>query len=147
MKLSALFVAASLGALAGLPGCASQPREPLASTTPQYYGYGVVYSITQVEQSASSGIGMGTVAGGVVGGLLGNQIGSGSGRTAATIAGAAGGAYVGNRMENTNQASGVVYRLGIRLNDGGYQTYTQSDGSFAIGERVLLRDGKVWHLR
>lgn len=147
MKLSALFVVVSLGTLAGLQGCVSQPRESAAPPISQYSGYGVVDSVTQIEQRDNNSIGAGTIAGGIVGGVLGHQIGQGSGNTAATIAGAAGGAYVGNRMENANPAPRIVYRIGVRLDDGSYQSYTQDDGSFGIGEPVMIRDGRVWHRR
>jgi uncharacterized protein YcfJ len=55
-------------------------------------------------QRQSRGIG-GSIIGGIAGGLLGNQVGGGSGRTAATAVGAVTGAIVGDRIENSGNAT------------------------------------------
>jgi outer membrane lipoprotein SlyB len=102
-------------------------------------GYGVVQSIELVQGDSS--IGLGTVAGGVVGGLLGSQIGEGRGSTAAAIGGAAAGAYVGHQME---KGKGSAYKFTIRMDDGSYQTVTQSSsGDFRVGDRVRIENGTL----
>lgn len=101
-------------------------------------GYGVVQSIELVKQG-DSGVGVGTVAGGVVGGVLGSQVGSGTGQTAATIGGAAAGAYIGHQFE---KGKGDVYKFTLRMDNGSYQTVTQSTtANFKVGDRVRLENG------
>lgn len=112
-------------------------------------GYGVVQGIDLMpRESASRGIGVGTVAGAVVGGLIGNQIGSGSGNTAATIAGAAGGALAGRAIENNRaQPSGQVYRITLRMDDGTVQSLVQeSQPSLRIGDRIRINNGVIERL-
>lgn len=118
-----------------------------------YSGYGVVQSIELVQQSNSgntgiggSGIGIGTIAGAVVGGIVGNQVGSGRGNTAATVVGAAGGAYVGHEIDKRQQQSQAAdsYRVNIRMENGSYQTLTQSTvADLRVGDRVLIDNGVV----
>ncbi|MBB5201088.1 glycine zipper 2TM domain-containing protein [Glaciimonas immobilis] len=91
-------------------------------------------------------MGVGTVLGGVVGGLLGTQVGAGRGRTVATVAGAVGGAMVGNQIEQRNNTpTHDMYRIGVRLDNGGYQTYTQdSVGDLRTGNRVRIDGERVY---
>ena len=107
-------------------------------------GYGVVQSIELVKQDgiAGSGVGVGTIAGGVVGGVLGSQVGSGSGQTAATIGGAAAGAYVGHQLEKQQKGTGDAYKFTIRMDNGSFQTLTQSTtANFRVGDRVRIENG------
>lgn len=149
--------AAGLATLAILGGCASpvyqQPGQ--AYPTQQNYPaqsqgyatmYGVVDSIQVVQGNAQTGPGLGTVAGVVVGGLLGNQVGSGNGRAAATVAGAVGGGLVGNNIENRTRGAGAgAYQIGVRLDNGAYQTVTQeSAADLGVGSRVRLENGRVF---
>jgi len=136
-------------AILAMGGCAS-PGYPSAtgypSSTSGYAAYGVIQSMELVGQpsTASSGIGVGTIAGGVVGGIVGHQVGSGTGQTAATIGGAAAGAYLGHQIEKGQQASTSVYRFTVRMDDGSYQTLTQSTGGdFRVGDRVRLQNGAL----
>ena len=115
------------------------------SRSAYYSGYGVVDSIERVSQGntgiGGSGIGLGTIAGAVVGGVLGYQVGSGTGQAVATVAGAAGGAYVGHELENRQQHAADTYRFTIRMDNGSYQTLTQStDTGFRIGDRVRVEN-------
>jgi outer membrane lipoprotein SlyB len=110
-----------------------------------YSGTGVVQSIDLVSQAnsgiAGSGIGIGTIAGAVIGGVLGNQVGGGTGRTAATVAGAAGGAYAGHELEKRQQAPDV-YKFTVRMDNGSFQTLTQSTSpDFRVGDRVRIDNG------
>ncbi len=107
-----------------------------------YSGYGVVQSIELVPQG-STGIGIGAIAGAVVGGVLGHQVGGGTGQTAATVAGAAGGAYVGHEMEKRQQQKTAdVYKFSIRMDNGSYQSLTQStSANFRVGDRVKIENG------
>lgn len=111
--------------------------------TSSYTQYGVVQSIALVPQNSTSGIGAGTIAGAVVGGILGHQIGDGTGNTAATVLGAAGGAYAGHELEKRNQAQqGNVYQLTVRLNNGTYQTLTQTtNNDIRVGDSVRIDNG------
>jgi outer membrane lipoprotein SlyB len=108
-----------------------------------YSTYGIVQSIDVVRQdSPKSKIGIGTVAGAVVGGIVGNQVGQGRGNTAATVIGAAGGAYAGHQIENNNAQQTDVYKISVRLNDGSYQTFTQTtSGDLRVGDHVQIENG------
>ena len=147
-------------ATAILAGCASPAyREPVVyqpypsrpqaypAPAPSYaYSYGVVDSIRVAQQGSSgTGIGVGAIAGGVVGGVLGNQVGGGRGKKLATVAGVVGGAMVGHEIEQRNaQPRGDIYQIGVRLNDGGYQTITQdSVADLQIGSRVRIENDRV----
>jgi outer membrane lipoprotein SlyB len=107
--------------------------------------YGVVDSIQITQASTNSNVGAGTVVGGLVGGLLGNQVGGGSGRAIATVAGAVGGAVVGNQLEQNRRPSGPdVYVVGVRLDNGSFQSYTQENiADVRIGNRVRIDNGRV----
>lgn len=152
MKQTTKVLASAIVAATVITGCASpQPQpvvsQPYPSTSPAYAtSYGVVDSIQMVNSpSSNSGVGVGTVAGGVVGGLLGNQVGSGSGRAAATAAGVVGGAIVGNKIQNRNNTQSTLYQIGIRLDNGSYQTVTQdSAADLAVGYRVRIDNGRVY---
>lgn len=141
-----------------LGGCASTNPYPDTRTNnpysdnqsgnaPRYSsGYGIVDSINAVQtDSNGSPIGIGTVIGGVVGGVLGNQVGGGTGRTVATAAGAVGGAVVGHEIEkNRNNANANAFRIGVRLDKGGYETVTQRDiGDLRVGDRVRIENNHV----
>lgn len=113
-----------------------------------YSGYGVVQSIEIVQQGGGiggTGMGLGTVAGGVIGGILGNQVGGGTGKTVATVGGVAAGAYVGHQLEKGKTGTGNAYKFTIRMDDGSYQTLTQSTaGSFRNGDRVRVENGAIY---
>jgi outer membrane lipoprotein SlyB len=136
-----------------LAGCGSpRPNDNYAnsypvSTPPAYNAsYGVVDSIQVVQQNTGqSGIGAGAVVGGVVGGVLGNQVGGGSGRTLATAAGVVGGALVGNQIQRNNQQTRDVYQIGVRLDNGAYQTMTlDAVGDLRVGNRVRIENNQVY---
>jgi outer membrane lipoprotein SlyB len=145
--------ALSLASLLALAGCNTMQPAYSDSSYPQsnqgsgaYVGYGVVQSIEVVRQDNSgiggSGVGAGTILGAVVGGIVGNQVGGGSGKTAATVLGAAGGAYAGNQIEKRNQNPSEAYRFTIRMNNGSYQTVTQTSiDDIRIGDRVRIENG------
>lgn len=116
------------------------------SNAPAYNAqYGVVDSIQVVQQNVgSNGVG-GAVVGGVVGGVLGNQIGGGNGRSLATAAGVVGGALVGNQIQKNNQQVRDVYQIGIRLDNGAYQTMTlDAVGDLRVGNRVRIENNRVF---
>jgi outer membrane lipoprotein SlyB len=153
MKTNRIAITALLAASTFVAGCAapgypqaSSPYPAPAGQQGAYASYGVVDSIQVVNtQSGPGGIGAGTVVGGLVGGLLGNQVGGGTGRGLATAAGAIGGAVVGNQVEKRSQQGGTAYQIGVRLDNGGYQTYTQeSIGDLNIGNRVRVDNGRVY---
>jgi outer membrane lipoprotein SlyB len=79
----------------------------------------------------------------VVGGIVGSQVGSGSGKTAATVIGAAGGAYAGHELEKRSQQQQTdAYKFTIRMNDGSYQTVTQTTSAdIRVGDRVRIENG------
>jgi len=117
------------------------------SNAPAYNSaYGVVDSIQLAQQTTgTSGIGAGAVVGGVVGGVLGNQVGKGTGRDVATVAGVVGGALVGNQIQKSNQQTRDVYQVGIRLDNGAYQTMMlDSVGDLRVGNRVRIENGRVY---
>ncbi|MDD2845218.1 MAG: glycine zipper 2TM domain-containing protein [Rhodoferax sp.] len=146
--VSALAATLMLGACADMntaPNSTMGSAYPQQQNTSSYTQYGVVQSITLVSQNnpTSTTIGAGTIAGAVVGGILGNQVGGGSGKTAATVLGAAGGAYAGHELEKRNQAQQVnAYQLSVRLNNGSYQTLTQSSSNdIRVGDSVRIDNG------
>lgn len=143
--------ALGLAALLALGGCdtmAPAPAYGSGAAYPQssqyggaYSGYGVVQSI-ELVRTGNTGLGGGAIAGAVVGGILGHQIGSGSGNTAATLLGAAGGAYAGNELEKRNQQQADAYKFTIRMQDGSYQTVTQTAiADIRVGDRVRIDNG------
>jgi outer membrane lipoprotein SlyB len=76
--------------------------------------------------------------------LLGNRVGGGSGRKVATVAGVVGGAMMGHQMERNAQMRDV-YQIGIRLDDGSYQTLSQdSVADLQVGSRVRLENGRAY---
>lgn len=144
--VSALVATLMLGACADMNTANNYPNTGNAypqQNTSSYTQYGVVQSIALVPQNSTSSIGAGTIAGAVVGGILGHQIGDGTGNTAATVLGAAGGAYAGHELEKRNQAQqGNVYQLTVRLNNGTYQTLTQTtNNDIRVGDSVRIDNG------
>jgi outer membrane lipoprotein SlyB len=151
MKTKQTIIITLISATALLGGCASSPgpvsssQYPSSSAPAYSSAYGVVDSIQAVQSSSGNSSGLGTVAGGVVGGLLGNQVGSGNGRTAATVAGAVGGAVVGNQIAQNNQSRTQTYQIGVRLDNGGFQTIQQdSVADLNVGSRVRIENGRVY---
>jgi outer membrane lipoprotein SlyB len=121
---------------------------PSVSANGSRLDYGVVQSIDVIKQDnagiGGSGIGIGTIAGAVVGGIIGNQVGAGRGNTAATVIGAAGGAYAGHELEKRNQQQADAYKFNIRMDNGSYQTLTQSTyADIRVGDRVQIDNGIV----
>lgn len=144
--VSALVATLMLGACADMNTANNYPNTGNAypqQNTSSYTQYGVVQSIALVPQNNTGSIGAGTIAGAVVGGILGHQIGAGDGNTAATVLGAAGGAYVGNELAKRNQTQqGNVYQLSVRLNNGTYQTLTQTtNNDIRVGDSVRIDNG------
>lgn len=142
---AALMLGACADMNANNPGTAYPQSTNSGYNNQSYQRYGVVQSIDLVRVSSSgpSPIGAGTVAGAIVGGIVGNQIGKGDGNTAATVLGAAGGAYAGHQLEKGSQTTDA-YKYTIRMNDGSYQTMTQtSNADIRVGDRVLIDNGVV----
>jgi outer membrane lipoprotein SlyB len=174
MKKNHAIAVAALLAVTVLGGCASpgyyspaasqpypqpypqsypQPYPPAAqtypTTSPSYSNtFGVIDSIQMTQGAGANGnpMGVGAVLGGVVGGLLGNQVGGGTGRTAATVAGAIGGAMMGNQVEQRNNAQfRDTYQVGVRLDNGGYQTIMQDNvAELRVGSRVRIENDRVY---
>jgi len=156
MKTNRIVVASLLAASTFIAGCtspgygyppaASSPYPAPAGNQGYYTSYGVVDSIQAVSTgSGPGGVGAGAVIGAVAGGLLGNQIGSGTGRGVATAAGVVGGALAGNQVEQRSRQGGTAYQIGVRLDNGTYQTFTQeSIGDLNIGNRVRVENGRVY---
>ena len=119
-----------------------------SSNSARVISYGVIDSIDTVRSNnnaSGSPIGIGTVIGGVVGGVVGNQVGAGNGKTAATAAGVVGGAIVGHELEkNRNNDTTYNYRIGVRLENGSYENFTQNNiGNMRVGDRVPIDNGQV----
>lgn len=153
MKKNQVIAATCFSAIALLAGCSTSGTSPMMSQYPSgspsaanTSAYGVVDSIQVVQSSSGTSSTAGTVAGGVVGGLLGNQVGSGRGQTAATVAGAVGGAMLGNQMaKNAGTGGGQAYQIGVRLDNGSYQTIQQdSIADLQVGSRVRIENGRAY---
>jgi outer membrane lipoprotein SlyB len=150
-----LKIGATFACVAALSACGSPQTANTASTIPvttttatttsSASGYGIVQAIDIVPQQQAAGIGLGTVAGAVVGGVLGNQVGGGRGQTAATVAGVAGGALAGRELERRSAgASGDMYRVTLRMDNGAVQTLVQETApQLQIGERVRISNGTI----
>ena len=112
-------------------------------STPRYVqsaSTGVIDSIEAVRESGGSrgDRAAGTILGGIVGGVLGHQIGSGRGNDVATVAGALGGAAVGHNLAE-NRGHSTSYRVNVRMDDGGFRTFYQSDVyGLNVGDRVQV---------
>ncbi len=140
--------------LAGsLVGCApyrqapaSYPAASYPARVPASVEYGRVSHIEVLQsQQRGQSTGAGAVIGAVVGGVLGNQVGKGSGRAAATAVGVVGGAVAGNAIEERNSGGyATVYRLSIRLDQGGQRVYdVNSVGDLRVGDRVRMDNGQI----
>lgn len=153
-------IAAPMGAVALLAGCASSPPRYYQDQAPRHasqpaqvypaqadpYGtrYGTVVDIVGEHRSGGTS-GAGAVAGGVVGGVIGNQFGGGTGRALATIAGVVGGAVAGNAIEgHANSGSGGPYEVTVRFDDGSQQVFSVPElGGLRRGERVRFYRGQI----
>lgn len=147
MKTRSLLLAGLLAL--GLAGCATTDQRQATTDTDysrNYVAYGVVESIQQSKAGiANTGVGVGTVIGGVVGGVLGSQVGSGTGKTVATVAGVAGGALIGHQIDKNRQATAPYYTVGVRLNNGDYQTINlDTVGDLRIGDRVRVENNQMY---
>jgi outer membrane lipoprotein SlyB len=108
-----------------------------------YTTYGVVDAIDMTNSGRDPHNVAGTVIGGVIGGVLGHQIGSGRGNSVATVAGAVGGAVVGHELEASTKRQDL-YRVRIRLESGGYQTFLQDTlAGLRVGDRVRVDNDRV----
>ena len=139
-------------ATALLAGCADMPSNqqqypsqqypsqnyPSQNYRPQSASYGTVERMEIIRSGDSNNV-AGTIIGGIIGGVIGHQIGNGNGQTAATVAGAAGGAYVGNQVEQRRRTANETFRVTVRMDNGSYQTITESNISdLRTGDRVRI---------
>jgi len=149
--------------LAALAACSSTPRQGDAyqssaypsnspvytqpggyAQAPAYAAYGTVRSIEVVPMQAHTS-GGGAVLGAVLGAVVGNQIGSGTGRAAATAAGAVGGAVAGNAIENRNRRDDEVYRVWVRMDNGGLRSFDfYRIDDLRVGDRVRYDGGQLY---
>lgn len=121
------------------------PAQTYPASSPSYSNTtGTIESIQLRQGTGEGGVGVGAVVGGVVGGLLGNQVGGGTGKKAATVAGVIGGAMVGHEMERNGKTHNA-YQIGVRLDNGSYQTLTQDDvAQLQVGSRVRVENQRVY---
>jgi len=121
---------------AALAGCAQQPAyEVYSQPAPRV---GTVESIRQVDRQKYIS-GAGAIGGALLGAGLGSLIGGGSGKTAAVIVGALGAGIVGNELQKSQTE--LIWEIGIRYDDGGYGTITQTQSpGLRIGDRVRVTD-------
>lgn len=152
-KVHGITAASVIAAGMFLGGCSSPMQQPTSSqpyptssSSSYSNGYGVVESIQMVNSNNNSGgIGTGAVLGGVAGGVLGNQVGGGSGKTAATVAGTVGGAVIGHQIEQRNKTQSATYQIGVRMDNGTYQTVMQDTVSdLGVGNRVRIENGRAY---
>jgi outer membrane lipoprotein SlyB len=145
-----LLSVVAAGSLALLGACSSTPMHgdrvydaPYANA-PAYGEHGVVTSI-EVIPVASRPSGAGAVLGAVIGGVVGNQFGSGGGRAAMTGAGIVGGALAGNAIENRNKRDDEVYRVWVRMDNGGMRSLDfQRIDDLRVGDRVRYDGGQLY---
>jgi len=145
-----LLSAAAIGTLALFTACSSQPTyservyESSHANAPVYGDYGQVTSI-EVIPVASRPSGAGAILGAVIGGVVGNQFGSGTGKAAMTGVGIVGGAVAGNAIENRNKRDDEVYRVWIRLDNGGMRSldFHRVD-DLRVGDRVRYDGNQLY---
>ena len=146
IQLSSWRASASLVLLAAvlaLTGCNTPPsyqvsEMPAART-------GTVESIREDQvQNVDNTLGM--IGGALIGGGLGSLVGGGTGKTVATIVGAIGGGYAGNEIAKRDTT--LVWRIGIRYDDGTYATVQQTAApGLRIGDRVRVTGSGIELLR
>ena len=140
---SAMLAAAALT----LGGCASQPRYAQSghSDDGRYDSRyeqsrhdercnqcGAIANIEQVWIDDRH-VGGGTLLGVIIGGAIGNQVGSG---------------VIGHEAEKNHRDQQRGYRIEVRLDDGRYGHVVQlQDPQLRIGDRVVIRDERVYALR
>ena len=116
-----------------------------APVAPVYVQYGTVSRIEEISTRVGD-TGGGAALGALIGGVVGNQFGHGAGRAAATALGVFGGAVVGDHAERNNAAaaSGTVYRVQVRFDDGSVRHFDYRDlAGLHTGERVRLEHGQL----
>jgi outer membrane lipoprotein SlyB len=155
MKNLPIFSTAILIGATLIGGCANNSPSQSSSSyetsysppsQSRYSNVGVIDSVQLITYEAQNTTGTGAVVGGLIGGLLGNQVGGGSGKTAATVVGVVGGAVVGNNVEkNRNSGAKEMYRINIRLDNGGNTSIEQDTlNGLRTGDRVRISDGHVY---
>ena len=98
---------------------------------------------TQVVPAQPSG--GGALIGAIIGGVVGNQFGSGTGRAAMTGAGIVGGAVAGNAIENRNRRDDEVYRVWVRMDNGGLRSFDfYRIDDLRVGDRVRYDGGQLY---
>ena len=145
-----LITVAAVSVLALVTACSSAPTrndrvaEAPYVNSPVYGESGQVTSI-EVIPVATRTSGAGAVIGAVIGGVIGNQFGAGSGRALATGAGIVGGAVAGNAVESRNKRDDEVYRVTIRLDNGGQRTmdFHRID-DLRVGDRIRFDNGQLY---
>ena len=103
---------------------------------------GTVASIEPVKEKGQ-GSGAGAVMGAIAGGVIGHQFGGGRGKDLATAAGAIAGGVAGHKAEEQIRATSY-YRVGVRMENGGYQTVNIADpAGIAVGTPVRVIGGNL----
>jgi outer membrane lipoprotein SlyB len=106
---------------------------------------GTVASINEVR-AKGEGTGLGAVAGAVLGGVIGHQFGGGKGKDVATGVGAVAGGVAGHQVERSARST-TYYEIGVRMENGGYQTVkVDSPAGIQVGSAVRV-DGNNLQLR
>ncbi|MHB1950634.1 MAG: glycine zipper 2TM domain-containing protein [Acidiferrobacteraceae bacterium] len=119
----------------------SGSRQPYSPAPAPWCGNcGIVQSVRRIRVDARP-TGGGAILGGIAGAVLGHQLGRGGGKDLATVAGAAGGAFLGNHIEETENAH-YVYRVEVLRNSGGVVVLRQPN-YVAAGEQVRIEGGRA----
>jgi outer membrane lipoprotein SlyB len=134
---------ALLAAVLALTGCSTPPSYQVTEMPAARIG--TVESIREDQvQNVDNTLGM--IGGALIGGGLGSLIGGGTGKTVATIVGAIGGGYAGNELAKRDTT--LVWRIGIRYDDGTYATVQQTAApGLRIGDRVRVTGSGIELLR
>ena len=138
-----IAIAAGIGILLGIAGCANQSASSRVYTFEQTQRaqtvvLGHVTGVRPVTIQASRSSGLGAMAGGALGAVAGSSVGGGSGRRLTTVGGAVGGAMAGNAIENASaRRSGL--EITVRLDSGDTRVIVQeADVPISTGQRVQV---------
>ena len=116
---------------------------PVAAWSQSYSGVGTVQSISEAEESSTTGNVVGAIGGALIGGWLGSNIGGGTGKTIATGVGAVGGALAGKSVGG-KMSKATVWYVTVRFEDGiDRRIRVEQSPAYRPGDRVRVSNNVI----